>query len=61
MGCIDPGSFCPGYSLPLAVAMVGIGLGMDKLSSVAKTLSVIMKYVAGFLLLGIGFYLLITI
>ncbi len=53
--------FALGYSLPLAVAMVGIGLGMDKLSSVAKTLSVIMKYVAGFLLLGIGFYLLITI
>ena len=53
--------FALGYSFPLAVAMLGIGLGMDKLSSVAKTVSLVLKYIAGFLLLGTGFYLLITL
>ena len=53
--------FAIGYSLPLAVTMLGIGFGVDKLSSVAEKISLVVKYFAGLLLITIGFYLILSL
>lgn len=54
-------TFAIGYSLPLATAMMGLGLGIGKLTATASKISSIITYIAGFVLLIIGFYFLLTI
>ncbi len=60
LGAIILGTFALGYSLPLAGALVGLGLGLGKLTSVLQRFATPIKVGAGLLLLGVGFYLLAT-
>jgi cytochrome c biogenesis protein CcdA len=50
-----------GYGLPLALLLVGVGFGVGKLSSAFSGWNRVIRYVAGILLLGIGFYFLWTL
>lgn len=50
-----------GYGLPLAAVLVGVGFGVGKLSSAFSGWSQIIRYAAGVLLVGIGFYFLWTL
>jgi cytochrome c-type biogenesis protein len=54
-------AFAAGYSLPLGAAVVGLGLGLGKLASLTRRFASAIKLVAGILLIGVGFYLLITL
>ncbi len=54
------GSFAFGYSLPLALGMMGLSFGFAKLSATLDKYSGVIKTLAGVLLLGVGFYLLLT-
>ncbi len=53
-------TFAVGFGLPLAAMIIGISLGLGKIS---KTLSIvvnIVKYAGGIALVALGFYLLLT-
>jgi cytochrome c biogenesis protein CcdA len=53
-------TFAFGFGLPLAAMIVGISLGLGKIS---KTLSLVVntvKYLGGITLVALGFYLLIS-
>jgi len=54
-------TFSLGYGLPLAAAMVGVGMGFGKISKAVNRFGTIMKYAGGIALIAIGFYLLITV
>ena len=54
------GVFAVGYSLPVAAGMIGLGLGLDRLSSAVQKSAPVIKIVAGCLLTGVGLYLLAT-
>jgi cytochrome c-type biogenesis protein len=53
--------FALGYSLPLAIAIVGVRFGLGKMSATMTKLGNTIKYIGGILLIGMGFYFLITI
>jgi cytochrome c biogenesis protein CcdA len=50
-----------GYGVTLSAAMLGIGLGLGKISNLLSKFAVIIKYVGGITLIILGFYLLLTI
>ncbi len=50
--------FLIGYSLPIVGVLVGMGLGLRRLTSVVQRISPVIQKVAGVLLLILGFYLL---
>ena len=50
-----------GYGVTLAAAMLGLGLGIGKISKLFAKIAVIIKYTGGITLLILGFYFLITI
>ncbi len=52
--------FSIGYSLPIAGVLVGMGLGVRRLTSAVQKVSPIFQKVAGVLLIVLGFYLLAT-
>jgi cytochrome c biogenesis protein CcdA len=54
-------SFALGYGLPLAAGMIGIGLGLGKLTKSFSAFNTAIKYIAGIILIFIGFYFLITL
>jgi cytochrome c-type biogenesis protein len=54
-------TFAMGFGLPLAIMIVGVSLGMGKMSKTLSLLATILKYVGGIVLVALGFYLLITI
>ncbi|MDH3890021.1 MAG: hypothetical protein OEV49_02970 [candidate division Zixibacteria bacterium] len=58
-GALLLGAFAIGYSLPLAAGLVGLGYGFGKLTSVLQRFAPAIKYGAGVLLIGVGFYLLL--
>jgi hypothetical protein len=41
--------------------MLGVGLGLGKISNMLSKFAVIIKYVGGITLIVLGFYLLLTI
>ncbi|MCL2038870.1 MAG: hypothetical protein FWG85_00395 [Bacteroidetes bacterium] len=49
-----------GYGGLLASAMLGVGLGLGKISKMLNKFSLIVKYVGGITLIILGFYFLIT-
>ena len=53
-------AFALGYGLPMAGGLVGLGLGMGKLTSVLQRGAPVIRTVAGGLLIVMGFYLLAT-
>jgi len=52
--------FSIGYSLPIAGVLVGLGLGVRRLTSTVQKVNPILQKVAGVLLILLGFYLLAT-
>jgi cytochrome c biogenesis protein CcdA len=50
-----------GYGVTLAAAMLGVGLGLGKMSKLLSKFAVVIKYVGGITLIALGFYLLFTI
>jgi len=50
-----------GYGVTLSAAMIGVGLGLGKISKILSKSAVVIKYVGGITLIVLGFYLLITI
>jgi len=53
-------TFALGFGLPLAAMIVGISLGLGKISTVLSTVVKIAKYIGGIALVALGFYLLLT-
>ncbi len=53
--------FALGYSLPLAAALVGLGLGLRKLGHVVSRAAPVVRIAAGVVLIVVGFYLLATV
>ncbi len=51
-------AFAVGYSLPMAGILVGLGLGLGKLTLVVQKIAPVLTTAAGGLLIGVGFYLL---
>ena len=54
-------SYALGYSVTLAAAMLGVGLGLGKISKWLSKFAVIIKYAGGITLIALGFYFLLTI
>jgi len=50
-----------GYGITLAAAMLGVGLGLGKISQWLSKSAVAIKYAGGIILIILGFYLIITI
>jgi cytochrome c biogenesis protein CcdA len=50
-----------GYGATLAVGMLGVGLGIGKISKLLSKFAVVIKYVGGITLIVLGFYLILTI
>jgi cytochrome c biogenesis protein CcdA len=53
-------TFALGFGLPLAAMIVGISLGLGKISKTLSLVVNIIKYVGGIALVALGFYLLLT-
>lgn len=54
-------TFALGFGLPLAVMIVGVSLGLGKISKTLSLIATIVKYIGGITLVAFGFYLLISI
>jgi cytochrome c biogenesis protein CcdA len=50
-----------GYGATLAAGMLGVGLGIGKISNWLTKFAVVIKYVGGITLIVLGFYLILTI
>jgi cytochrome c biogenesis protein CcdA len=50
-----------GYGATLAVGMLGVGLGIGKISTLLSKFAVVIKYVGGITLIVLGFYLILSI
>lgn len=53
-------TFALGFGLPLAAMIVGISLGLGKISKTLSLVVIIVKYAGGIALVALGFYLLLT-
>jgi cytochrome c-type biogenesis protein len=53
--------FALGYGLPLAAMIVGLSLGLGKVSKTLTIVGTIVKYAGGIALIALGFYFLLTI
>jgi cytochrome c biogenesis protein CcdA len=49
-----------GYGMTLSAAMLGVGLGLSKISTWLTKFTVVIKYAGGITLLILGFYFLLT-
>jgi cytochrome c biogenesis protein CcdA len=54
-------SYSLGYGIILAAAMLGVGLGLGKISQLLSKFSVVIKYAGGITLIVLGFYFLLTV
>ena len=52
------GMFAVGFAIPLGAVMLGVSLG--RVSLAAKGMDTAFRWIAGILLIGVGFYLLVT-
>jgi cytochrome c biogenesis protein CcdA len=50
-----------GYGATLAAGMLGVGLGIGKISNLLSKFAVVIKYAGGITLIVLGFYLILTI
>lgn len=53
-------TFAFGFGLPLSAMIIGIGFGVGKASKTLTLIVSIVKYAGGIALLGVGFYLLLS-
>ena len=60
-GLIMLTSFAAGYGLPLAAMIIGLSLGLGKISKTMAMVGTIVKYTGGIALVLLGFYFLLTI
>jgi len=60
-GIIMLTTFALGFGLPLAAMIVGISLGLGKVSKPLSFIVTIVKYAGGITLIGLGFYLLLNL
>lgn len=60
-GLIMLTTFAFGFGLPLAAMIIGVSLGLGKLSKTLALIVTIFKYFGGIALIGLGFYLLLTL
>ncbi|MCX5752308.1 MAG: sulfite exporter TauE/SafE family protein [Candidatus Krumholzibacteria bacterium] len=61
MGAALLAVFGLGFSLPLVAGLVGVGLGLNRLGTVAQRAMPAMRVGVGALLIAVGFYLLATV
>ena len=54
-------TYALGFGTILAVAILGVGLGLGKLSNALSKSAVVIKYLGGITLIVLGFYFIITI
>ncbi|MEI7662834.1 MAG: cytochrome c biogenesis protein CcdA [Bacteroidota bacterium] len=54
-------SFAMGYGFPLAAMMVGLSLGVGKLSKTLTVVGTVVKYAGGIALVILGFYFLLSL
>jgi len=54
-------SFSLGYGIPLAAGMIGIGLGLGKITTMIARFGTIIKYSGGIAMIITGFYFLLTV
>ena len=54
-------TFALGFGLPLAAMIIGVSLGVGKISKTLSTIVTVVKYTGGIALIGFGFYLLLSI
>ena len=52
------GAFAVGFGLPMAVGLIGLGLGFGKLTLLMRRITPVVTTLAGIMLIGVGFYLL---
>jgi cytochrome c biogenesis protein CcdA len=50
-----------GYGITLSAAMLGLGLGLGKISTLLSKFAMFIKYAGGITLIILGFYFLLTI
>lgn len=60
-GAVLLGAFALGYSLPFAALLMGLRTGLGKMTMLSARVSALVRTVAGFVLLGVGFYMLLTL
>jgi len=53
--------FALGFGLPLSAMIVGVSLGVGKISKTLSVIVTIVKYAGGIALIGFGFYLLLSL
>ena len=53
--------FALGHGITLAAAMLGVGLGVGKISNILSKFATVIKYAGGITLIILGFYFLLTI
>jgi len=53
--------FALGYGLPLTAMMVGLGLGLGRVSKTLSIVGTVVKYAGGIALIILGFYFLLTL
>ena len=54
-------SFALGYGLPLAAMIIGLSLGLGKISRTLTIVGTVVKYAGGIALVALGFYFLLTV
>jgi cytochrome c biogenesis protein CcdA len=54
-------TFALGFGLPLAAMIIGVSLGVGKISKTLSVVVTIVKYTGGVALIGFGFYLLLSL
>jgi cytochrome c biogenesis protein CcdA len=54
-------AFALGFGIPLALMIVGVSLGLGKISKTLSLIVTIVKYIGGIILVALGFYLLISV
>jgi cytochrome c biogenesis protein CcdA len=54
-------AFALGFGLPLAAMIIGVSVGLGKISKTLSIIVTIVKYIGGITLVALGFYLLISI
>jgi len=54
-------TFACGFGLPLSAMIVGVSLGLGKISKTLTVVVTIIKYLGGTALVAFGFYLLLSL
>ena len=53
-------TFAIGYALPFAIALIGLGFGISKISSISGKSAPVIKIILGIILIALGIYIIAT-